>query len=457
MDWLTELWANWCLLGAHASTPEKWVAGKRFQILLTGQLGTINAGQSARLACVIAQFEQLFGVENAAFTVLSSNPEHTRTIVSERVAVVPTSGIFSNQLQALCRTHHLALILESQPIQYRYSVTLLQYTSLVSRLMRIYKKPCLLVGADIEVADNWLIQEARKKFKGSAVITRSKPALDQLARMELEGIHGIDPAWQYTPEANADDLSFLKAKGWDGVTPILTVTPMDPFGFPIQFSIWRGIVDRIRSTPKKGIHQWFYSEESESRRIRLMDSIHSISKALNFFVKTHNVFVVIMAMDEMDIPVAHMLQDSLTRQFPVCTITQESLAALATILQRSDLIVGSRYNARTLSLLGATPMVALSTDDQMKHQFQELNHPDLNYLEIQDEALSKKLIAVMNRVWQQRHDERQTLSHQLEALSQRQHNVDSWICRFIEKSYPEIPLNIPLAPPRLTLNILSKP
>ena len=160
--------------------------------------------------------------------------------------------------------------------------------------------------------DPTLAKMCSRYCKQSMIVTRneeSQTVLGKLGRCNRTGHrYGLDV------RASASDFGrkALRDAGWDESTPVLAVCPINPFWWPVKASVARLAAKTLTGAYKESHYRSVYFHNAGPKVTPAYeDYLSAMSNAVERFRSEHNVFVVLVAMESLDIDACRRMSEKL--------------------------------------------------------------------------------------------------------------------------------------------------
>src|SRR5262249_17686891 len=178
-----------------------------------------------------------------------------------------------------------------------------------------------------------------------------------------------------------DGLEFgrrlLTEAGWDGGAPVLVVCPIHPFCWPVRASVAKFLA-RVTTGAYKSSHYrsvYFHTAGPEVDAA-FERYVSAIARAVDAFRSRHGTFVVLVAMDRLDLVVCTALAPRIGGA-PIFASDRYSMYELVSILRACDWMVSSRYHAIVTSMPALVPSCGITMDERIRNLMQERGHEHL--------------------------------------------------------------------------------
>jgi polysaccharide pyruvyl transferase WcaK-like protein len=359
--------------------------------LLVGYNGANNTGAEALLQADIADLRAVLGPD-ARLTVPTLNAANLRRYLEPgptlRIAPIPT--IFFAAVRRLVRDHDLVVLVEGSAYMDTWTPALLWYFLWATHCADEAGKPSLAYAVDagqLSRLDRWLTR--RVASRSELIVTRAEAAAERLRSWGVTApiTATADNAVNFQPDPG--DAAWLTAC-WPEGAGAVGLALVDFSRFPVVVRPWGR---------RQDCYRWpYYFAHSPARRRTSLALAEGYAALADRIVARHRRPVALIAMEELDEPLARAVQDRMRpgAQARVFSSREHDASQMTTLLRSLDLLVTSRYHAAVLSLAAAVPPVAVGHDLRLISLYQELGLAD--QLFIKGGASPEVFAAVAERV-----------------------------------------------------------
>jgi polysaccharide pyruvyl transferase WcaK-like protein len=339
--------------------------------LLVGYNGANNTGAEALLQADIADLRAVLG-PHARLTVPTLNAVNLRRYLQPdptlRIAPIPT--VFFAAVRSLVREHDLVVLVEGSAYMDTWTPALLWYFLWATRCADEAGKPSLAYAVDagqLSRLDRWLTR--RVASRSELIVTRSEAAARRLRSWGVTApiTATADNAFNFRPDPA--DAAWLEATWPEGARAV-GLALVDFSRFPVVVRPWGRQQDRYR---------WpYYFAHSPARRQTSRTLAEGYAAVADRIVARHRRPVALIAMEELDEPLARAVQDRMHHpgRTKVFSSREHDASRMTTLLRSLDLLVTSRYHAAVLAMAAAVPQLAVGHDLRLVSLYQELGLAD---------------------------------------------------------------------------------
>jgi polysaccharide pyruvyl transferase WcaK-like protein len=229
------------------------------------------------------------------------------------------------------------------------------------------------------------------------IITRNEESQTVLGKLGVATELGTDTAWTFEPHPVDFGRNVLRKAGWDGVTPVLVVCPVNPFWWPVKPSLLKLTARKLTGAYKDSHYRSIYFHNSGPEVDRKYDaSINAISNAVDRFRNERKVFVVLCATERLDIDSCKRMSAKLGG-IPYFSSAEYNMYELVSILRATHLMVSSRFHGIVTCMPHMVPSAGVTIDERIKNLMRERDHSDLLLID-DDPQLEDKLVVIMGKL-----------------------------------------------------------
>jgi polysaccharide pyruvyl transferase WcaK-like protein len=167
--------------------------------------------------------------------------------------------------------------------------------------------------------------------------------------------------------------------------PIAGIAPVDFYSWPVVVRLFGRSED---------CYKWpYYFSRSAERRSLTRDLAKGLAKQADRMVERHGMDVALVCMEELDEPIARMIEDRMVhgdhaRIFSSCDHNASEMMGILTGL---DLLISSRYHASVMAMAAGVPMVAVAHDLRLRDLFADMGLIDTNMVEYTEPAFIDRM------------------------------------------------------------------
>jgi len=397
MDAVLEAWVSsiietkkltW-MLGAG----EAWKPGEKLKLLFAGYNGTRNTGSDVRVEEAIRQIRRILGDQNLSLSVMTQNFDNTRGYFGD-ARQVHLPDVFPPFLSQEIPRHHGVVACEGSMFKSKFSNALSAMMIGSLGIASAQNKLSIAYGAEAGAMDPLLQTMVRRYCGESLVITRNPESQTVLAQLGVQTELGTDTAWTFEPLGPEYADKTLRAAGWDGVTPILTICPIHPYFWPVKPSLVKSFARVTIGAYKSSHYRGPYFHRSGAAVDAAYDKyLNAIGGAVTRYRQTKNVFPILVAMEMLDSNACERLSARLGG-LPVFSSASYDMYQLVSILRLSHGMISSRFHAIVTSMPAGVVSAGITMDERIRNTMRERGHDHL-ILAVDDPDLEERLLMIM--------------------------------------------------------------
>ena len=413
-----------------------WRPGTPLKLLLAGYSGAGNVGTEMRAGEILRQMRHLLGpdVEFSALSMSSALPAD----VLPDVACLPLSaGYIPEVVVGATRQHHGTIACEGSMFKSTFANVL--SAVMAGALAAAARGGKLSVGYGAEVArmDAPLEDFVRRQVDRSLILCRNEPSRRAAVDLGLRAAPGADTGWTVPASAPEAGRRLLKARGWNGHDPVLTVCPMNPFWWPVRPS-----PQMARELRRTGAHRerhyasLFFHAASPEIEGKYQTYLTHLGQAVRDLCRTLSAFPVIVAMERVDEAACRNLSVIIEARDAVVIGADYRVGDIVSMLRCSDLLLSSRFHALVGAMPAGIPSIGIAMDERIHNLFSETGQSD-RVVDVQDPGLAGRLVSAARRLdrVEVRRASQQTVCNALRAMgTMGQHFLDE-----VDRCLPDLP------------------
>src|SRR6202021_3246096 len=212
---------------------EAWKPGTKLKLLFAGYNGTRNTGSDVRVEEILAQVRRLWGGDNIELSGMSQNFELTRGYFGD-AKQVHLPDVFPPFLHSEVRKNDGVVACEGSMFKSKFANALTTMMIGSLGIASAQNKLSVSFGAEAGQMDPLLQKMCKRYCSDSLVITRNVESQEVLGKLGVPTELGTDTAWTFEPLGPEYGRKALRDAGWEGSMPVLAVSPMNPFWWPVQ-------------------------------------------------------------------------------------------------------------------------------------------------------------------------------------------------------------------------------
>ncbi len=425
---------------------DTWQEGEKLKILLIGYNGRRNTGADLRVAAMVEQFYHLLGRDAIEIGVLTLDAASIRGYFPPSVKLEVFDPMHLLPLLKLGSAYHMGVLSEGSCLKSKFANVLTLLFVGFAGAMKRQGKPCLAYGSEAGAMDPLIYRMAQCLCDETLFMARSRPSLQIIDAMGLEGALGTDTAWIVRPaSALWARRELARRVDWDGKRPLLGVAVINPFWWPVKADLMKYLLGGRRKNPLIHYAGWYFLQDSDERRTLFYHYLSSIAEAVDSWAARHDAQVVLLGMEALDQDACVRLQKRLNTPAPVFGASHYDGYQLTALLRELSLLITSRYHARVLSMPAGVPSIAVSMDERLRNLLEEGGHLGDYYFEAGDPQLSPRLLAALEKLWINRAEVRAAMRGALPHYLKMIADMGRVFRDFVGTAFPRFPLP-PLGP-----------
>jgi polysaccharide pyruvyl transferase WcaK-like protein len=441
LDLILEAWVSGGIearkLGWMLGQGKPWQPGEKLKLLFAGYNGTRNTGSDVRVEEMLRQTRHILGRENVDFSMMTFNFDRSRGYFQDTNQVY-LPNIFPPFLYSEVPKHHGVVACEGSMFKSKFANALT--TMMIGSLGIAAAQNKLSVGYGAEAGHmDPMIRKMCARYCGnSLVITRNEESRTVLRELGVPTELGTDTAWTFEPLPAEYGQKVLRSVGWDGVTPVLVVCPINPFEWPVKASVAKFAARTLVGAYKESHYRsvYFHNAGPECDRA-LQHYLTSITNAVDAFRKQHNVFVIMVATERLDAKPARRIAEKLGG-VPVLSSDDHTMYELVSVLRACHMMVSSRYHGIVTSMAGLVPSAGITMDERIRNLMQERGHPDL-LMNVDDPDLEQRLLLAMEKLASEGESIAQGIGRTVVRNLKVMARMGVYFEEEVQRRYPEFP------------------
>jgi len=442
MDLVLEAWVSslveltrmqW-ILGAG----RPWRAGEKLKLLFAGYNGTRNTGSDVRVEEMLRQVRRVLGDENVALSVMTFDPNRSRGYFAGTTQV-QLPMIFPPFLFREVRKYDGVVACEGSMFKSKFANALSTMTIGAMGIAAAQNKLSLGYGGEAGYMDPMLEKMCARYCRHSLVITRNEESQSVLNKLGISTELGTDTAWTFEPHPPEYGRKILIEAGWDGVTPVLAICPINPFWWPVNPSMGKFIARKVFGAYKQSHYSSVYFHNAgPSVDAAYAKYLGAIAGAVKAFRARHNVFPILVAMERLDSKACEALSPQLSG-VPVFTSDKHDMYEMVSVLRCASFMVSSRYHAMVTSMPGLVPSAGITMDERIRNLLRERGHEQL-LLTVDDPDLEARLLVVMETLAADADAIREGIARSVVRNLKTMARMGVFLERAVRECYPEFPV-----------------
>ncbi|MFZ0881872.1 MAG: polysaccharide pyruvyl transferase family protein, partial [Candidatus Acidiferrales bacterium] len=393
-DLLLETWVSglielnkfeW-MLGAG----DAWKPGTKLKLLFAGYNGTRNTGSDVRVEEMMRQVRRILGEENLALSVMSQDFNLTRGYFGD-ARQVHLPDVFPPFLHSEVRRNDGVVACEGSMFKSKFANALTTMMIGALGIASAQNKLSVAYGAEAGQMDPVLQKMCSRYCRDSLVITRNVESQTVLGKLGVPTELGTDTAWTFEPLGPEYGRKALRDAGWDGVTPVLAVCPINPFWWPVKASLAKWIAHSVAGAYKKSYYRTIYFHRSGAQVDNAYEKyLSEMAAGVANYRSSRKVFPVLIAMEMLDRDACERVAEKLGGA-PIFASGQFNMYELVSILRAADRVLSSRYHAIVTSMPAAVPSAGVTMDERIRNLMRERGHEHL-LMSVDETDLADKIV-----------------------------------------------------------------
>ncbi|MEM1415163.1 MAG: polysaccharide pyruvyl transferase family protein [Myxococcota bacterium] len=431
---------------------EQWEPGEPLKVLLAGYTGTRNTGADVRVEEMIHQFRHLFGDEHLEMSILTYDPELTRGYF-RTVRQLHMPKVFPRFLFDTIHEQHAVIACEGSMFKSKFADAL--STMMVGAIGLASAEGKLAVGYGGEAGkmSEPLRELVRTYCREALIIARNEASRGILKELGVDSRAGTDTAWTFDPDPPEVGRKILMDAGWDGVTPVLALAPINAFWWPVKPNVSRAAVNALG-----GLHSdvhygsvYFHADGAEIDDAQ--DAyLEGIAEGAAAFAAETGCFIALYGSEQIDRRACDALNEKLEarlgtpssrgfgdlQRWPVVVSDDHDMYAMVSAMRQARWMVSSRYHACVMSMAGGTISVGVTMDERIRNLMIDRGTPELA-LETDDPGLGPKLARTLLDVGGREDALRAGIDACIVKNLERMGRMGMELVDFVKQHHPEFP------------------
>jgi polysaccharide pyruvyl transferase WcaK-like protein len=416
----------------------QWKPGEPLKLLLAGYNGTRNTGADVRVEEMIRQFRHLFGDEHVELSIYTIDPEKTRGYF-RTVRQLHIPKIFPRYLFDTVHTHHAVVACEGSMFKSKFASALSTMMVGSIGLAAAEQKLAIGYGGEAGEMDEGLRALVERYCREALILARNRESQEVLRELGIASRYGTDTAWTFTPAAPEVGAQILRDAGWDGVTPVLALCPINPFWWPVKPNVTRAAVNAVSGMYQDGHYGsvYFHREGADvhERQERYLDAL---AEGVRRFRAEHEVFPVMIGSEMLDREACEGLRDRLGTECPVIVSDDHDMYAMVSVMRQARLMLSSRYHAIVTTMPAGLPSAGVTMDERIRNLMADRGTPELA-LEVDDPNLAANVHTALLTLFTDAPRIRATIDECVLENLERMGQMGMDLVDFVRAHHPEFP------------------
>jgi polysaccharide pyruvyl transferase WcaK-like protein len=416
----------------------QWKPGEPLKLLLAGYNGTRNTGADVRVEEMIRQFRHLFGDEHVELSIYTIDPEKTRGYF-RTVRQLHIPKIFPRYLFDTVHAHHAVVACEGSMFKSKFASALSTMMVGSIGLAAAEQKLAIGYGGEAGEMDEGLRALVERYCREALILARNRESQEVLRELGIASRYGTDTAWTFTPADPEVGAQILRDAGWDGVTPVLALCPINPFWWPVKPNVTRAAVNAV-----SGMYQdahygsvYFHREGADvhERQERYLDAL---AEGVRRFRAEHEVFPVMIGSEMLDREACEGLRDRLGAECPVIVSDDHDMYAMVSVMRQARLMLSSRYHAIVTTMPDGLPSAGVTMDERIRNLMADRGTPELA-LEVDDPDLAANVHTALLTLFTDAPRIRASIDECVLENLERMGQMGMDLVDFVRAHHPEFP------------------
>jgi polysaccharide pyruvyl transferase WcaK-like protein len=416
----------------------QWKPGEPLKLLLAGYNGTRNTGADVRVEEMIRQFRHLFGDEHVELSIYTIDPEKTRGYF-RTVRQLHIPKIFPRYLFDTVHTHHAVVACEGSMFKSKFASALSTMMVGSIGLAAAEQKLAIGYGGEAGEMDEGLRALVERYCREALILARNRESQEVLRELGIASRYGTDTAWTFTPADPEVGAQILRDAGWDGVTPVLALCPINPFWWPVKPNVTRAAVNAVSGMYQDGHYGsvYFHREGADvhERQERYLDAL---AEGVRRFRAEHEVFPVMIGSEMLDREACEGLRDRLGAECPVIVSDDHDMYAMVSIMRQARLMLSSRYHAIVTTMPDGLPSAGVTMDERIRNLMADRGTPELA-LEVDDPNLAANVHTALLTLFTDAPRIRASIDECVLENLERMGQMGMDLVDFVRAHHPEFP------------------
>ncbi|MGA8408685.1 MAG: polysaccharide pyruvyl transferase family protein [Candidatus Acidiferrales bacterium] len=441
-DLLLETWVSglielnkfeW-ILGAG----DAWKPGTPLKLLFAGYNGTRNTGSDVRVEEMMRQVRRILGAENLALSVMSQDFNLTRGYFGD-ARQVHLPDVFPPFLHSEVRRNDGVVACEGSMFKSKFANALTTMMIGALGIASAQNKLSVAYGAEAGQMDPVLQKMCSRYCRDSLVITRNVESQAVLGKLGVPTELGTDTAWTFEPLGPEYGQKALRDAGWDGVTPVLAVCPINPFWWPVKASLAKWVAHSAAGAYKKSYYRTIYFHRSGAQVENAYEKyLSEMAAGVANYRKTRKVFPVLIAMEMLDRDACERVAEK-QGGAPVFASDQFNMYELVSILRAADRVLSSRYHAIVTSMPAGVPSAGVTMDERIRNLMRERGHEHL-LMRVDEPDLAEKIVVALHALDDQADKIREAMGQTVARNLQLMARMGTYFEEQVARRYPQFPV-----------------
>jgi polysaccharide pyruvyl transferase WcaK-like protein len=417
---------------------DAWKPGTKLKLLFAGYNGTRNTGSDVRVEEMMRQVRRILGAENLALSVTSQDFNLTRGYFGD-ARQVHLPDVFPPFLHSEVRRNDGVVACEGSMFKSKFANALTTMMIGALGIASAQNKLSVAYGAEAGQMDTVLQKMCSRYCRDSLVITRNVESQAVLGKLGVPTELGTDTAWTFQPFGPEYGQKALRDAGWDGVTPVLAVCPINPFWWPVTASLAKWVAHSVGGAYKQSYYRTIYFHRSGSQVDNAYEKyLSEMSAGVANYRSSRKVFPVLIAMEMLDRDACERVAQKLGGA-PVFGSDQFNMYELVSILRVADRVLSSRYHAIVTSMPAGVPSAGVTMDERIGNLMRQRGHEHL-LMGVDEPELAQKIVAALLALDAQAEEIRDAMGQTVARNLQLMARMGTYFEEQVARRYPQFPV-----------------
>jgi polysaccharide pyruvyl transferase WcaK-like protein len=302
------------------------------------------------------------------------------------------------------------------------------------------QKLAIAYGGEAGGMDEGLEDLVRRYCQGGLMITRNVESGEVLGKLGIKTRIGTDTAWTFEPGPRDKARAALERAGWDGKTPILAVTPINPFWWPVKPDLMKGAAHAIAGMHGDAHYDSFYfHNDGNGVRRAQAKYIASLADGMKRYLAEKKAFPILVGMEQLDRRACEALRDELGFDVPLFVSDEYEMYEMVSILRECSMLVSSRYHAIVTSMPGLVASAGVTMDERIRNLMGDRSQPEL-CLRVDEEDLGDKVYETIRLLDREQERIRDGIGECVVTNLGRMGEMGGMLADYVREKHPEFPL-----------------
>jgi polysaccharide pyruvyl transferase WcaK-like protein len=416
----------------------RWRPGDKLKLLFTGYNGTRNTGADVRVEEMLRQIKHILGDDQCELSVLTQNFDLTRGYF-KGVEQVHLPDIFPPMLAREVPRFDGVVACEGSMFKSKFTNALTAMMVGSLGVASAQNKLSVGYGAEAGKMDSHVAWMVERYCKDSLIITRNPESQETLGKLGVSTELGADTAWTFEPHGSEYGDRKLRDHGWDGSSPVLVVCPINPFWWPVKASVAKLAAKTLTGAYKDSQYRSVYFHHAGPEVERKYEAyLSGMARAVDRFRKENRVFVVLAAMEMLDIKACDTMAGMLGGA-PIFSSAEYDMYQLVSILRSCHLMVSSRFHGVVTCMPSLVASAGVTMDERIRNLMYERGHQDL-LLTVDDPNLEERLFEILGRLIKEHEAIREGIARTVTKNLKVMAKMGVLFEEHLQRRYPEFPI-----------------